>query len=305
MNGCARAPASIRRAVERDAQPLDRSARRRKAVDEVTAGDRGLQVQRGGGRGLPLRLERLLRLVPRARQAGAAGRRRRGEGRDAGDASPGCSTRSASCCTRSCRSSPRSCGRTRRARGAQRAAEMALLCACRLAGARRALDGAAARPSSAGSSISSRRSARRARRPTSRPARRSRSFLSMPSPRHAPAPSAGTRPSAGSRASPTITFAESRAAELGAAHRARRGRGAAARRRRRPRGRGGAPDKERAKLAGDIDKIDAKLGNADFLARAPEEIVEEQRERRDAAEARRRKIEEALARLSAGMIEPA
>jgi valyl-tRNA synthetase len=64
-------------------------------------------------------------------------------------------------------------------------------------------------------------------------------------------------------------------------------------------------DKERAKLAGDIDKIDVKLANADFLARAPEEIVDEQRERRDAAQARRRKIEEALARLSAGMIEPA
>ena len=64
-------------------------------------------------------------------------------------------------------------------------------------------------------------------------------------------------------------------------------------------------DKERAKLAGDIDKIDAKLANADFLARAPEEIVDEQRERRDAAAARKRKIEEALARLSAGMIEPA
>ncbi|MFL5080749.1 MAG: class I tRNA ligase family protein, partial [Microvirga sp.] len=64
-------------------------------------------------------------------------------------------------------------------------------------------------------------------------------------------------------------------------------------------------DKERAKLAGDIDKIDAKLANADFLARAAEEIVDEQRERRDAAEARRRKIEEALARLNAGMIEPA
>ncbi|MFL5034515.1 MAG: valine--tRNA ligase, partial [Microvirga sp.] len=64
-------------------------------------------------------------------------------------------------------------------------------------------------------------------------------------------------------------------------------------------------DKERAKLAGDIDKIDVKLANADFLARAPEEIVDEQRERRDAAEARKRKIEEALARLSAGRTEPA
>jgi valyl-tRNA synthetase len=56
-------------------------------------------------------------------------------------------------------------------------------------------------------------------------------------------------------------------------------------------------EKERAKLLGEIAKIDAKLGNADFLARAPEEVVEEQRERRAEAEARLRKIEEALARL--------
>ena len=56
--------------------------------------------------------------------------------------------------------------------------------------------------------------------------------------------------------------------------------------------------KERGKLDGEIAKIDAKLGNADFLARAPEEVVDEQRERRAEAEARRAKIDEALARLS-------
>ncbi len=53
------------------------------------------------------------------------------------------------------------------------------------------------------------------------------------------------------------------------------------------------------KLDADIAKIDAKLGNADFLKRAPEEVVEEQRERREEAEARKRKVAEALSRLSA------
>jgi valyl-tRNA synthetase len=57
--------------------------------------------------------------------------------------------------------------------------------------------------------------------------------------------------------------------------------------------------KERGKLDGETAKIDAKLGNADFLARAPEEVVDEQRERRAEAEARRAKIDEALARLGA------
>ena len=60
---------------ERDAQPLDR-ARDRQGAARDHRGDRGLQVQRGGGRGLSLRVEHLLRLVPRAGQAGAAGRRR-------------------------------------------------------------------------------------------------------------------------------------------------------------------------------------------------------------------------------------
>ena len=38
--------------------------------------------------------------------------------------------------------------------------------------------------------------------------------------------------------------------------------------------------KEIKKLADEIAKIDAKLGNAAFVAAAPEEVVEEQRERR-------------------------
>jgi valyl-tRNA synthetase len=57
-------------------------------------------------------------------------------------------------------------------------------------------------------------------------------------------------------------------------------------------------EKEMAKVKGDIARVDAKLGNADFLQRAPEEVVEGEREKREEAEARRAKIVEALARLA-------
>ncbi|MCJ2066822.1 valine--tRNA ligase [Methylobacterium sp. J-088] len=56
--------------------------------------------------------------------------------------------------------------------------------------------------------------------------------------------------------------------------------------------------KEQAKAQGEIKKVDAKLGNADFVARAPEDIIEENRERRETQAALLAKIEEALARLS-------
>ncbi len=58
-------------------------------------------------------------------------------------------------------------------------------------------------------------------------------------------------------------------------------------------------EKEIQRIAADVGKIDAKLGNADFIARAPEEVVEEQRDRRDDALSRKAKIEEALNRLGA------
>ena len=57
--------------------------------------------------------------------------------------------------------------------------------------------------------------------------------------------------------------------------------------------------KEVAGLAADIDKTAKKLGNPDFVARAPEEVVEENRERLADAEAAKAKLESALARLGA------
>jgi len=56
-------------------------------------------------------------------------------------------------------------------------------------------------------------------------------------------------------------------------------------------------DKEIAKADADIKRVDAKLGNEKFVANAPEEIVEEEKEKREAALARKAKILEALERL--------
>ena len=55
--------------------------------------------------------------------------------------------------------------------------------------------------------------------------------------------------------------------------------------------------KEIKKLADEVTKIDAKLANAAFVARAPEEVVEEQRERRTQAEQTRARLSTALERL--------
>ncbi|HYC65535.1 MAG TPA: class I tRNA ligase family protein, partial [Reyranellaceae bacterium] len=61
----------------------------------------------------------------------------------------------------------------------------------------------------------------------------------------------------------------------------------------------GRLQKEIKKLADEIGKIDAKLGNAAFVSRAPEEVVEEQRERRRQAEETKRRLSTALERLGA------
>ncbi|GGF21230.1 valine--tRNA ligase [Youhaiella tibetensis] len=57
-------------------------------------------------------------------------------------------------------------------------------------------------------------------------------------------------------------------------------------------------EKEIGKLDGEVSGIDKKLGNEQFVAKAPEEVIEEQRQRREDAVARRDKISQALARLS-------
>ena len=59
--------------------------------------------------------------------------------------------------------------------------------------------------------------------------------------------------------------------------------------------------KEVGALAADIDRTARKLANADFVARAPEEVVEENRERLADAEAAKAKLEAALARLAAAV----
>ncbi|MEA2905547.1 MAG: valyl-tRNA synthetase [Alphaproteobacteria bacterium] len=57
--------------------------------------------------------------------------------------------------------------------------------------------------------------------------------------------------------------------------------------------------KEMVRATADIARVDAKLGNPDFMRRAPEEVVEGEREKREEAEGRRAKIGEALERLKA------
>jgi len=56
--------------------------------------------------------------------------------------------------------------------------------------------------------------------------------------------------------------------------------------------------KDRAKLADEAEKIARKLANADFVSRAKEEVVEENRDRLATAEAEMNRLDAALRRIS-------
>jgi valyl-tRNA synthetase len=58
-------------------------------------------------------------------------------------------------------------------------------------------------------------------------------------------------------------------------------------------------EREIAKTEGEIAKVDAKLANADFVAKAPPEVVEENRERKAAFEATVKRLRTALKRVEA------
>jgi valyl-tRNA synthetase len=55
--------------------------------------------------------------------------------------------------------------------------------------------------------------------------------------------------------------------------------------------------KELERARSDIAKIDAKLGIADFIARAPEDVIDEQKEQRVEAEALTTRLSEAVRRV--------
>jgi valyl-tRNA synthetase len=57
--------------------------------------------------------------------------------------------------------------------------------------------------------------------------------------------------------------------------------------------------KEIGKLEHEIEKINARFANEQFMAKAPEDVVEENRERRAEAEAAAQKLKAALQRLAA------
>jgi valyl-tRNA synthetase len=56
-------------------------------------------------------------------------------------------------------------------------------------------------------------------------------------------------------------------------------------------------EKELKKTESEIARFDAKLGNADFVARAPQDVIDEQKEKRAEAEATMKRLREAVSRL--------
>jgi valyl-tRNA synthetase len=58
-------------------------------------------------------------------------------------------------------------------------------------------------------------------------------------------------------------------------------------------------EKELKKAEAEMRQFDAKLANENFVSRAPEDVIEEQKEKRAEAAAVKARLEEALKRLSA------
>jgi valyl-tRNA synthetase len=56
--------------------------------------------------------------------------------------------------------------------------------------------------------------------------------------------------------------------------------------------------KERTRIEGEVQKVEAKLGSEAFVSRAPVEIVEENRERLAAWQAEIARLDAALARIA-------
>jgi valyl-tRNA synthetase len=56
--------------------------------------------------------------------------------------------------------------------------------------------------------------------------------------------------------------------------------------------------KERMRIEGEVQKVEAKLGSEAFVSRAPVEIVEENRERLAAWQAELARLDAALARIA-------
>ncbi|MCG8563420.1 MAG: class I tRNA ligase family protein, partial [Hyphomicrobiales bacterium] len=59
--------------------------------------------------------------------------------------------------------------------------------------------------------------------------------------------------------------------------------------------------REIAKVGSEIEKLSAKLSNEQFVSRAPEHVVEEQRERKADAEAAEARLKEALKRIEVAL----
>ena len=57
-------------------------------------------------------------------------------------------------------------------------------------------------------------------------------------------------------------------------------------------------EKELKKAEDEIARFDSKLNNADFVKRAPEDVIDEQREKRAEAAALAARLKEAVARLA-------